>query len=130
MTGEDQLKNIVAFVPDTSILGIGLAGTGASAEGVPADMQRFVYFMKLWNPGGTTYVSVYQSLAGALVLQDQQLLTQNQTLQIPQAGPSLQPIQRYLGSSFVQIQLSSPAGSTTSGVGVTMQIVDKPSGGM
>lgn len=130
MTGEDELKNIVAFVPDTTILSIGLSGTGTLAEGVPADSQRFVYFMKLWNPGGATIVSVYQSFGGVLTLEDQQELTQNQTLQIPQAGPSLQPVQRYLGSSFIRVQLSSPVGSTTSGVGVTLQIVDKPSGGM
>ena len=130
MTGEDELKNIVAFVPDATILSVGLSGTGSLAEGVPADMQRFVYFMKLWNPGGDTIVSVYQSYGGVLTLKDQQYLTQYQTLQIPQAGPSLQPIQRFLGSSFVQVQLSSPVGSTTSGVGVTLQIIDKPSGGM
>lgn len=133
MTGEDQLQNVSQFIAGTTLTNIGLLGQGTTAEGVPVDMQRFVYFMKLWNAGLPTIVSVYQSFGGVLTQLDTQLVQGSggtNTVQIPQAGPSLQPIYRFLGSSFIAVQLSGAFGGGTSGVGVTMQIVDKPSGGM
>lgn len=125
---EEQLDNIVAFVPDTTILSVGKAGTGASAEAVPKDHQRYVYFAKFWNLGPATVVSVYESVAGVLALKDTQLLTQNQTIQIPQAGPSDVPIYRFRASGFVRVQLSGVAGVTVSGVGTTLEFLDKPGG--
>lgn len=126
--GLDQLKTIPAFIPDSTILSIGEAGTGASAEGVPADHQRYVYFEKMWNLGGSTVVSVYESLAGVLQLKDQQLLTQYQTQQAPQAGPGPVPYYRFRASSFVRVQLSGVAGGAVSGVGVTLEFLDRPGG--
>lgn len=126
---EEQLKNVVAFIPSTTILSVGVAGTGADAEGVPEDHLRYVYFAKYWNQGGESIVSVYESLAGVLALKDQQRLTANQTLQNPQAGPAGGvPVAVFRGSSFIRIQLSG-GGGTTSGAGVNLLILDKPGGG-
>ena len=126
--GEDQLKTIPVFIPDSTILSVGEGGTGANAEGVPADHQRYIYFAKMWNLGAATIASIYESLAGVLQLKDQQLLTQNQTQQIPSAGPSDLPVYRFRSSSFVRIQLSGVGGVTASGVGVTLEFLDRPGG--
>ncbi len=130
MIGDGQKDTIAVYVPDSTILSVGRAGTGASAEAVPADHQRYVYFAKMWNPGAATVVSIYESLAGVLTLKEQQLLTQNQTIPVPQAGPTEEPIYRFRASGFIRVQLSGAGGVTTSGIGLELLFLDKPGGGV
>ena len=125
--GQEQLKNIAAFVPDTTILSVGVAGIGASAEAVPADHQRFLYFQNFWNLGGESIVSVYESRAGVLTQKWVQRLTTNQNVQIPQAGPNGNAIAVFRASTFVRLQISGGAG-TTSGIGIDFLVLDKPGG--
>lgn len=126
---EEQFKNAIRFIPDTSQLNIGEAVP--TAEAVPSDHARFVYASKYWNLGPATILSIYESVAGVLRLKDQQLLTQNQTLQWPQAGPAEEtlPLGVFRSSSFIVGQISGVAGVTVSGVGVNLVFLDKFAGG-
>lgn len=126
MAYEEARKEIVAFVPDTGILSVGVAGTGASAEGVPADHQRFVYFRRYWNLGGESVLTVYESFAGVLVVKDQMRLTANNVWPADDT-PYVEPVMSFRASSFIRIQLSG-GGGTTSGAGIALLVADKPAG--
>lgn len=127
MAYEEAYKEVVAFIPDTTILSVGVAGTGGSAEAVPADHQRFVYFRRFWNLGGESIVSVYESRAGILVRKDMIRLTAHATWPDADITHPEVPVMSFRSSSFIRVQLSGGAG-TTSGIGITFLVVDKLAG--
>lgn len=124
MAYEEANKEIVAFVPDTTILSVGVAGIGAAAEAVPADHQRFVYFRRYWNLGGESIVTVYESRAGVLVAKDQVRLTAHATWPDADGSRPEAPVMSFRSSSFIRVQLSG-GGGTTSGAGIQLLVVDK-----
>lgn len=129
MPFDAALKTLNVFMPNASGQNIGELSNGSvptpAAEGVPGDHQRFVYFAKYFNVGAASVVSVYESLGGLLQLKDQNLVTQNGTVQV--AGDLALAVYRFKGSSFIFAQVSGLI-SPVSGMGIMMEFADLPGG--
>lgn len=114
------------FVATPTITSQGLEGSGASAEAVPENMKRYVYYAKYVNLHGSEVIlSLFESIAGVLKVIDQQKLNEHQTLVLPRGTPDPEkPIQAYRSSGYIRSQTSRSLGSGW--IGVTMMLYDEP----
>lgn len=104
-------------------------GIGAAVgEGVPPDMQRYVYYGRLHGIGAWCIVSIYEDDGTGPRLKFQEGVSQYQTAEIPDGGPSNNdPVLRFKGSSRIGVQCSNYTGSTSSMVEVNLEVYDMPS---
>src|SRR5438309_8997826 len=109
--------NIVAT---TSLQNVGEAGVGAAAEGVPANMRRYVYYYRAVNPDQTVVGTIFESLAGVLTPKDTFMLTpvsgtlgqiQNPPGGFPADPLGPAPIMSFRASGFIAVQTSAIGGS-------------------
>lgn len=128
MVQKQDLKTL-QFVATTTLQNVGLVGLGASAEGIPENMKRYIYYAKYHNPdSGYTVLTIYERLANVLDhVEDAQGLTQYTTEQIPRGGnlDPEKPIMTFRTSGFMAVQTSAPiAGSGK--ILVTLRLYDAP----
>ena len=127
MVQKQDLKT-VQFVATTTLQNVGLVGLGASAEGIPENMKRYVYYAKYHNPESSyTVLTIYERLANVLDhVEDAQGLTQYTTEVLPKGEPDPEkPIMTFRASGFMAVQTSAPvAGSGL--MLVTLRVYDAP----
>jgi len=122
MVKKPDLKTL-QFVATTTLQNFGLEGVGASAEGIPENMKRYVYYAKYYNPTASHVVlTLYERLAGVLNhIEDQQGLTQYTTQVLPKGIPDPEkPIMTFRGSGFMAVQTSG------GNILVTLRLYDEP----
>jgi len=122
MVEKADLKTL-QFVATTTLTNFGLEGSGASAEGVPEDFKRYVYYAKYHNPSASfTVLSLFERRAGAIDhIEDQQGLTQYTTEVLPRGIPDPEkPIMTFRGSGFLAAQTSG------GNILVTLRLYDEP----
>lgn len=122
MVEKADLKTL-QFVATTTLTNFGLEGSGASAEGVPENFKRYVYYAKYHNPlASFSVISMFERRAGAIDhIEDQQGLTQYTTEVLPRGIPDPErPIMTFRGSGFLAAQTSG------GNVLVTLRLYDEP----
>jgi len=92
----------------TTLQNVGEEGVGSAAEGVPANMRRYVWYYKAENKEAPTVVmSIFESVGGVLKLKDQAVLTQYTKRQHPEGTPDpSKPVFAFRQSGFIQVQTS------------------------
>ena len=118
--GKQDLRqfNIVAT---TTLQNVGELGVGAAAEGVPANMRRYVYYYRAINVDQTVVGTIFESLAGVVTPKDSFMLTPVSgtlgQIQSPPGGfPGSEPggpipILSFRASGFIAVQTSAIGGS-------------------
>lgn len=121
MVKKTDLKTL-QFVATTTLQNVGLEGLAASAEGVPENFKRYVYYAKYNCLGSYSILSIYERLAGVLNhVEDQQGLTQYTTEVVPRGVPDPEkPIMSFRGSGFIAVQTSG------GNILVTLRLYDEP----
>jgi len=122
MVKKADLKTL-QFVATTTLQNVGLEGVGASAEGIPEDFKRYVYYAKYHNPSASfSVLTIYERHAGVLDhVEDQQGLTQYTTETLPKGKPDPDaPIMTFRGSGFIAAQTSG------GNILVILRIYDEP----
>lgn len=127
MVKKTDLKTL-HFIATQNLTNFGLEGSGASAEGVPENMKRYVYYAKYCNPlASAAVVTIFETIASGMRVEDQQVLTQYKTKVLPEGKPNPEtPIMTFRGSGFLAAQTSSlTAGVVASHIPVVLRLYDE-----
>jgi len=111
------------FIATTAASNFGLVGPGAAAEGVPANMKRYVVYATYYNPAAAhTVLTLWERIGTTDRHMDVVGMTQYTERRRPEGGvpDPEKPVYVFRASSYIRCQTSG------GDILCTMQVYDEP----